>query len=95
MLAVRLAGLGEGWQADELRRPLQRLAEHDRDGVLRRTLAAWFAHDMKSSLAARALHVHRNTLDYRLRRIGEFSGLDLTHLDDALLLFIALELDQA
>ncbi|MDD3676505.1 MAG: sugar diacid recognition domain-containing protein [Thauera propionica] len=95
MLAVLLAGLGEGWQADELRRPLQRLAEHDRDGVLRRTLAAWFAHDMKSSLAARALHVHRNTLDYRLRRIGEFSGLDLTHLDDALLLFIALELDQA
>lgn len=93
-LAVLLAGLGEGWQADELRRPLQRVAEHDRDGVLRRTLAAWFAHDMKSSLAAGALNVHRNTLDYRLRRIGEFSGLDLGRLDDVLLLFIALELDQ-
>ncbi|HQZ03226.1 MAG TPA: sugar diacid recognition domain-containing protein [Thauera sp.] len=92
-LAVLLAGLSEGWQADELRRPLQRLAGHDRDNVLRSTLAAWFAHDMKSAAAAGALHVHRNTLDYRLRGIGELTGLNLARLDDCLLLFIALELD--
>ena len=94
-LAVLLAGLNEGWQADELRRPLQRLSQHDRDGQLRHTLAAWFAHDMKSAAAARALGVHRNTLDYRLRRLGELSGLDLARLDDCLLLFIALQLDAA
>jgi len=92
-LAVLLAGLGEGWQADELRRPLQRLAAHDRDGLLQRTLAAWFAHDMKPAVTARALHVHRNTLDYRLRRIAELCALDLARLDDCLLLYIALELD--
>ncbi|WP_341646611.1 sugar diacid recognition domain-containing protein [Thauera sp. SDU_THAU2] len=94
-LAVLLAGLDEGWQADELRRPLQRLARHDRDGLLQRTLATWFAHDMKSAAAARALGVHRNTLDYRLRRLGELSGLDLARLDDCLLLYIALQLDPA
>nr|WP_028792390.1 sugar diacid recognition domain-containing protein [Thauera linaloolentis] len=92
-LAVLLAGLGEGWQADELRQPLARLAQHDRDGLLRQTLVAWFAHDMKSAAAARALHVHRNTLDYRLRRAGELSGLDLARLDDCLLLYIALQID--
>ena len=91
-LAVLLAGLAEGWRADELQRPLQRLAAHDRDGQLRRTLAAWFAHDMKTAPSAAALHVHRNTLDYRLRRIAELTGLDLARLDDCLLLFIGLVL---
>ena len=91
-LAVLLAGLAEGWRADELQRPLQRLAAHDRDGQLRRTLAAWFAHDMKAAPSAAALHVHRNTLDYRLRRVAEITGMDLARLDDCLLLFIGLEL---
>jgi len=94
-LPVLLAGLGEGWRADELRRPLRRLARHDRDGQLRRTLAVWFAHDMKAAPSAGALHVHRNTLDYRLRRIGEITGLELSRLNDCLLLFIGLELDVA
>ena len=91
-LAVLLAGLAEGWRADELQRPLQRLAAHDRDGQLRRTLAAWFAHDMKTAASAAALHLHRNTLDYRLRRVAELTGLDLARLDDCLLLFIGLAL---
>ncbi|HRP25893.1 MAG TPA: sugar diacid recognition domain-containing protein [Thauera sp.] len=94
-LAVLLAGLAEGWRADELQRPLQRLAAHDRDGLLRRTLTTWFAHDMKTAAAAQALHVHRNTLDYRLRRIADITGLDLARLDDCLLLFIGLELNEA
>jgi carbohydrate diacid regulator len=95
-LPVLLAGLGEGWQAEELRRPLERLAQHDRRGQLRRTLVAWFAHDMKSTATAQALHLHRNTLDYRLGRIAEATGLDLSRLEDCLLLYIALQLhDQA
>lgn len=91
-LAVLLAGLAEGWPAEEIQRPLQRLAAHDRDGLLRRTLAVWFAHGMKIAPSAAALHVHRNTLDYRLRRIGELSGCELARVDDCLLLFTALEL---
>ena len=43
---------------------------------LRRTLAAWFAHDMKVAPSAGALHVHRNTLEYRLRRIGEIYAIE-------------------
>lgn len=91
-LPVLLAGLGEGWQADELRRPLERLAGHDRGGLLRHTLVTWFAHDMKSTATARALHLHRNTLDYRLGRVAAATGLDLDRLDDRLLLYIALQL---
>ena len=61
-------------------------------GQLRRTLAAWFAHDMKAAPSAEALHVHRNTLDYRLRRIADITWLELARLHDRLLLFIGLEL---
>ncbi len=50
---------------------------------------------MKAVPSAGALHVHRNTLEYRLRRIGEITGLDLARLNDCLLLFIGLELDVA
>jgi len=91
-LPVLLAGLGEGWQADELRRPLARLAAQDRRGQLRRTLAVWFAHHMKGTATAQALHLHRNTLDYRLNRVAAITGLDLDRLDDCLLLYIALQL---
>jgi carbohydrate diacid regulator len=41
---------------------------------------------------AKALHIHRNTLDYRLQKIAELTGLDLGATDDRLLLYVALQL---
>jgi len=93
-LPVLLAGLGSGWQAEQLRRPLLRLNEADkRNGTLRRTIDLWFAHNGHPLATAKALHIHRNTLDYRLRQISEATGLDLTNTDDRLLLYIALQLE--
>ena len=40
------------------------------------TLEGWFDADFDRRRAAAALHVHPNTLDYRLRRIAELTGLD-------------------
>ncbi len=92
-LPVLLSGLAEGWQAEQLRQPLQRLERADRRGQpLRRTLDAWFANDGRAQATAQALHIHRNTLDYRLRRISEATGFDLANTDDRLLLYIALQL---
>jgi DNA-binding PucR family transcriptional regulator len=42
------------------------------------TLDAYLAHGGNVSETAAALYLHRNTLSYRLRRITEISGLDLT-----------------
>ncbi|MBB5191047.1 carbohydrate diacid regulator [Silvimonas terrae] len=89
---VLLDGLREGWQATEIRQPLLRLAEQDPRGQLRRTLAQWFAHNMQPLATATALHIHRNTLDYRLRRIEEISGLRLAQTDDCMRLYLALQL---
>ena len=41
------------------------------------TLTAYLEAGSNYAQSARVLHVHRNTLRYRLRRIGEISGHDL------------------
>ncbi|MCP3429983.1 helix-turn-helix domain-containing protein, partial [Opacimonas viscosa] len=43
---------------------------------------------------SKALFIHRNTLEYRLNRISELTGLDLGNFDDRLLLYVALQLDE-
>lgn len=43
---------------------------------LRRTLEAYLEQDLDRRRTAGALHVHPNTLDYRLKRIVELTGLD-------------------
>ncbi|NVD71784.1 helix-turn-helix domain-containing protein [Duganella sp. BJB1802] len=89
-LPVLLSGLGSGWEAEQLRQPVARLKARDKNKeLLRRTLDVWFEHDGHPAATAEALHIHRNTLDYRLRRIGEITGLDLGKLEDRLLLYIS------
>lgn len=79
---------------NELARPLARLKSMDNNGLLRRTLAAWFRHNVQPLATSKALFIHRNTLEYRLNRISKLTGLDLGNFDDRLLLYVALQLDE-
>ena len=94
MLPVLLDSLRGDWQANELARPLARLKTMDNNGLLRRTLAAWFRHNVQPLATSKALFIHRNTLEYRLNRISELTGLDFGNFDDRLLLYVALQLDE-
>lgn len=94
VLPVLLDSLRGGWQAGELSRPLAKLKAMDNNGLLRRTLNAWFSNNVQPSATAKALYIHRNTLEYRLNRISELAGLNLSHFDDRLLLYVALQLDE-
>ncbi len=94
MLPVLLDSLRGDWQANELARPLARLKTMDNNGLLRRTLVAWFRHNVQPLATSKALFIHRNTLEYRLNRISELTGLDLGNFDDRLLLYVALQLDE-
>ena len=87
-------GVISALQANELARPLARLKAMDNNGLLRRTLAAWFRHNVQPLATSKALFIHRNTLEYRLNRISELTGLDLGNFDDRLLLYVALQLDE-
>ena len=43
---------------------------------------------------SRALHVHRNTLGYRLNRIEQLAGLDLARPRDVACVYLALAAEQ-
>lgn len=75
------------------RTTLAALADYDRDqgAELLKTLEAFFDNLGNLARTADALHVHRNTLLYRLQRIGEISGMDLDDAEDRLALWLALK----
>lgn len=58
--------------------PLSVLAAHDRDhgSDHLQTLAAWLDHPGAPGRAARSIHVHPNTMRYRMNRIADLAGLD-------------------
>jgi PucR family transcriptional regulator, purine catabolism regulatory protein len=56
-----------------------------------RTLEAFFAENANASRTARVLYVHRNTLNYRLQRIVEITGLDLNDAEARLAFQLALK----
>ena len=59
--------------------------------VLLSTLRVWFAERGATSSAAAKLHVHRNTVRYRLRRVEELTGRDLAEPAGIAELHLALE----
>jgi DNA-binding PucR family transcriptional regulator len=48
----------------------------DRNPDMARTLEIYLANDLDRRRTAAALHVHPNTLDYRLRRVVELTAVD-------------------
>ena len=55
----------------------------------RKTIILWCESNFMLSQASKSLHVHRNTLSYRLNKIYEISGLDLREYKDAMMLYLA------
>ncbi len=91
-LAVLLAGAPEGAHAlarAVLGKVLD-LPPGDRKVVLE-TARTWLAVAGSTSDAAGRLHIHRNTVRYRLRRLEELSGRDLAEPVGAAELHVALE----
>ncbi|MGN6379154.1 MAG: PucR family transcriptional regulator, partial [Gaiellales bacterium] len=71
---------------------LGRLVEHDRQhgSALVESLRAYIEANGRWAEAALALHVHRHTLRYRIRKIEELTGRDLGDAGDRLELWLAL-----
>src|SRR5947209_3459483 len=71
---------------------LARLGTKDRRGVLLQTLAAYLATNGSPTEAADLLHLHRNTVLYRLSRIEDLLAVDLRNAEVRLGLHLALQL---
>jgi len=65
-------------------------AAHGTD--LLQTLEAFFSENANASRTAQVLYIHRNTLNYRLQRIAEISGLNLDDPENRLALQLALKI---
>lgn len=76
------------------RKTLGRLITHDdnKNAELVETLEAFFACHGNLSQTANRLHIHRNTLTYRLERIANITQLDLDDADARFSLQLALKL---
>jgi DNA-binding PucR family transcriptional regulator len=74
LFPLRESGVLREFVADAIG-PLQ---QHDRRGALRATLRAFLESGGSQVEAALRLGIHRNTLAYRLRRIADLTGRDVT-----------------
>ncbi len=70
------------------------LALYDREHKteLVHTLDVFFAENANASSTARSLYVHRNTLNYRLQRIVEITGMDLNDAEARLALQLGIKI---
>jgi purine catabolism regulator len=73
---------------------LARLRAKDRAGVLLQTLGAYLATNGSPTDAAERLHLHRNTVLYRLGRIEDVLGVDLRNAEVRLSLHLALKIGE-
>jgi purine catabolism regulator len=89
-LLVRLRETPELWAF--YRETLSKLADYDQRqrADLIKTLEAYFNHLGNLRATSEALHVHRNTLLYRLERIKDISGMDLSNAEEHFALWLAL-----
>ena len=83
--------------ADLLHPAIGLLREYDRknSGELLRTLQSYVSLGSAQAEAAQAMHIHLNTLKYRLRRIAELTGIDYRNNDDMFYLQLSLSLDES
>lgn len=63
--------------------------DRDGDGVYSESLEAFIEHNLNAREAARALHVHVNTMYYRLERIAERTGCDVRRVEEMIELLLA------
>ena len=76
--------------ADAVLGPILALPAADRDALLE-TLQTWFAENGSATAAAARLHMHRNTVHYRLRRVESLTGRSIKHPTDVGELHLALQ----
>jgi sugar diacid utilization regulator len=69
--------------------------DHQRGTELMTTLACYFRENNSPQRTARSLHVHPNTVAYRIKRIQEITGLQLGSYRDRLMAQVALEIIDA
>ncbi|XDF77329.1 sugar diacid recognition domain-containing protein [Aliivibrio fischeri] len=89
-LPVLINGLkSDTWRMEQLKQPIVNLQKADPKGILLKTLKAFFNHNCDSAQTCKSLHIHRNTLRYRLDKINKETSLDINKINDSTYLYLA------
>lgn len=91
-LPALLSEVSDSWQAQELSHLWKQLQDHDSKGVLQATLRVWFEQNCELSQTAKQLHIHVNTLRYRLQRSESILQIKINDLKSILWLYIGMQM---
>ncbi|EIT83666.1 putative PucR family transcriptional regulator [Fictibacillus macauensis ZFHKF-1] len=77
-------------------RSLEKLRQYDREHHtnLMETLRVYLGVSGNSNKAAEQLHIHLNTLTYRLKRMSEIASIDFTNTNQKMMLYLDLTIEQ-
>ncbi|ANE46830.1 hypothetical protein SY83_11725 [Paenibacillus swuensis] len=67
--------------------------DQEHNSALLLTLQTYLECDSHAKRAAEALHIHTNSLNYRLKRISEVGSIDLEHMNQKVTLYLDLKAD--
>ncbi|REG83875.1 sugar diacid recognition domain-containing protein [Marinomonas pollencensis] len=87
-LQVLLSGMKQTWRGEVLSSAYQKLLIADKKGILIKTLSAYMKHFGDLQSCANSLHIHRNTLRYRLDKIQRLTQLNIHSLDGLFSLYL-------
>ncbi|MEH6531066.1 MAG: sugar diacid recognition domain-containing protein [Photobacterium frigidiphilum] len=90
ILPVLLNGLkNDTWRQNKLQMPLVKLQQNDPRGILVKTLKAFFVQNCDLAQTCEMLHIHRNTLRYRLGKIEQETSLSFNNISDKTRLYLS------
>lgn len=90
ILPVLLSAVkNDSWRYEQLCQPLQKLKQNDPRGILLKTLKVFFVQNCDLAQTCEALHIHRNTLRYRLEKIEQETSLKISNISDKTRLYLA------
>lgn len=90
ILPVLLSSLqDDSWRYEQLRHPLLELQKNDPRGILLKTIKAYFGHNCDLAQTCESLHIHRNTLRYRLDKIEQVTSLRFSDISEKTRLYLA------
>ncbi|MBW6431868.1 helix-turn-helix domain-containing protein [Patescibacteria group bacterium] len=89
-----IAPLFSGANSDNISFSKEIITKVKKNKELHQTLVTYFKHDLSVTKTAKTLHIHRNTLVYRLEKIEELTDLDPRIFEEAFQLYMALILDK-
>nr|WP_285853095.1 sugar diacid recognition domain-containing protein [Sporosarcina luteola] len=84
-----LQSIGESTRQEFIERTIAPLLG---DPDLLHNLQVWFNENQSMQNTAKKLHIHKNTLSYRLQKVEQLTGLSVSNVHDVLLLYLGIRL---